>query len=80
MARIARSTRGQMVNFDLLSIKDQLGSLPAPVFVKERRQFIDEKEGLVRKQVNNIVDEHGNVSSTGNFSDALLAAAELIKK
>jgi hypothetical protein len=46
MAKHARSARGDIVDFDLLAIKDQLASRPVPVGVDKRRKFIDEKDGL----------------------------------
>ena len=46
MSRKAQSARGELVDFDLLSIKDQLASKPVPVGVNQRRKFIDEKDGL----------------------------------
>ena len=42
----ARSALGEIVDFDLLTIKDQLASRPTPVGVDKRRRFIDEKDGL----------------------------------
>ena len=46
MSRIARSARGEMVDFDLLAIANQLAAAPPPVTVGQRRAFIDEKEGI----------------------------------
>lgn len=41
-----RSARGDVVNFELLMIKQQLASAPVPKQVEERRRFIDEKDGV----------------------------------
>lgn len=49
MSRQARSARGEIVNFDLLSIKQQLATLPVPVGVDQRRKFVDEKDGVKTK-------------------------------
>lgn len=49
MPRIVRSARGQMVDFDLIAIANQLASAPPPVSVNDRRQFIDEKDGIKAK-------------------------------
>ena len=49
MSKRARSARGELVDFDLLAIKQQLASKPVPVSVDERRKFIDEKDGLKSK-------------------------------
>lgn len=73
MSRV-RSARGETVNFELIAIKQQLASAPVPVGVKDRRRFIDEKDGIRVKQV------HGAVSQPAQVSDALAlgiqAAAE----
>ncbi len=49
MPKIARSARGQSVDFDLLAIKQQLANRPAPITVNQRRQFIDERDGVKRE-------------------------------
>lgn len=49
MSRQARSARGEIVNFDLLSIKQQLATVPVPVGVDQRRKFVDEKDGVKTK-------------------------------
>lgn len=51
MTRKARSARGELVDFDLLAIKEQLATTPVPVGVDQRRRFIDEKEGIKTKEV-----------------------------
>lgn len=51
MSRKARSARGELVDFDLLAIKEQLATTPVPVGVDQRRRFIDEKEGIKTKEV-----------------------------
>lgn len=51
MSKKARSARGELVDFDLLAIKQQLATTPVPVGVNQRRKFIDEKDGLKTKQV-----------------------------
>ena len=42
MAKV-RSARGEMVDFDLLKIKEQIASSPKPTEVKQRENFIDKK-------------------------------------
>ncbi len=49
MAKKARSARGEVVDFDLLAIKQQLALAPVPVGVDQRRKFIDEKDGIKTK-------------------------------
>ena len=46
MSKKARSARGDVVDFDLLAIKEQLATTPVPVSVNQRRKFIDEKDGI----------------------------------
>lgn len=50
MSRVTRSARGEAVNFDLLTIKQQLASTPAPVNVSARRNFIDERDGIRNRE------------------------------
>ena len=60
MTAKARSARGTVVDFDPLSIKQQLATKPVPVGVSARRQFIDEKDGLKIKEsfiVHPVIDE-----------------------
>ena len=43
--------RGEIVDIDLLKIKQQMASAPKPMDVKEREQFVDKKiRRRVRKQ------------------------------
>jgi hypothetical protein len=56
MSRKARSARGEIVDFDLLAIKQQLAATPVPVSVDARRKFIDEKDGLKAKTATPIPD------------------------
>lgn len=46
MGQLARSARGQMIDFELLAIKQQLASSPAPRAVEERKQAIAVKDGV----------------------------------
>lgn len=59
MPRIVRSARGEMVDFDLIAIANQLAAAPPPVSVNERRQFIDDKDGIKpsKKLVDAIPDQ-----------------------
>lgn len=43
MAKVAKSARGESVNFDLLRIKEAIASAPKPTEVKTRENFIDQK-------------------------------------
>lgn len=51
MSKQARSARGDLVDFDLLAIKQQLATAPIPVSVDQRRRFVDEKDGIKTKPV-----------------------------
>jgi hypothetical protein len=46
MTSSIRSARGDYVDFELLAIKAQLASKPVPKPVVERREAIEEKEGV----------------------------------
>lgn len=50
MPRLVRSARGEIVDFDLIAIANQLASAPPPVTVGDRRLFIDEKDGVKQKK------------------------------
>lgn len=51
MGRQIKSARGQAVDFDVLSIKQQLASVVEPTSVSARRDFIDMRDGLKVKRV-----------------------------
>lgn len=46
MAKLVRSARGDLVDFELLAIKAQLASTPVPRPVEERKQAIDARDGV----------------------------------
>lgn len=46
MGQKIRSARGELIDFELLAIKQQLASAPVPKVVEERKQAIDEKDGI----------------------------------
>ena len=50
MGKFARSARGSIVDFDLLEIKNTLNSVPQPISVDQRRQFINDKDGVSTKK------------------------------
>ena len=57
MGKFARSARGAVVNFDELEIKQALKSVPPPVSVDQRRQFINDKDGISAKKAAQIQGE-----------------------
>lgn len=44
MSKKARSARGEVVDFDLIAIREQLASKPPTIDVDIRRQYVDAKE------------------------------------
>ena len=57
MGKFARSARGSVVNFDEIEIKQALKSVPPPVSVDQRRQFINDKDGVSAKKAAQISGE-----------------------
>lgn len=56
MAKPVKSAKGQLVDFDLLKIKQQMASAPKPTNVKAREDFIDQKfKRRLKKLKNDIV-------------------------
>lgn len=55
MSKKIRSAKGTMVDFDLLAIKQQMASQPAPVNVEAREKFIDRK--LRRRKAKNVKND-----------------------
>ena len=49
MSQLAKSARGQILDFELLAIKQQLASAPVPKAVKDRKQAIDTKGESLKK-------------------------------
>ena len=43
MAKVARSARGEMVDFDVIMIKNELASAPPSIQVAARQDFIENK-------------------------------------
>ena len=62
MGRFARSARGALVNFDEMEIKQALMSAPPPVSVDQRRQFINEKDGVSAKKAAQLAEASGIAS------------------
>ena len=44
MSKTVRTARGELVDFDLIKIKDQLSKASQSIEVAKRQQFIDNKE------------------------------------
>ena len=54
MPRRVRSAKGEVIDFDLLKIKEQIASRPPTTDVKKREDFIDRK---LRRRVKRIKKE-----------------------
>ena len=76
MAKKARSARGEIVDFDLLAIKQQLATTPVPVGVNARRKFIDEKDGIKTRE-NFIVSPAAPAAAADTSSPLDVAKAAL---
>lgn len=56
-AKRARSAKGEIVDFDILAIQQQLANNPAPTTVQARRNFIDKKEGAKHQRIGTITPD-----------------------
>lgn len=74
MSKTARSARGDVVDFDLLAIKQQLALKPVPVSVDQRRKFIDERDGLKTRRVE--AEVAAPIDMDGPLAMAAIAAQE----
>jgi hypothetical protein len=74
MSKKARSARGDVVDFDLLTIKQQLADAPIPVGATHRRKFIDEKDGFKNRTVQSI--EQLELPPVSSLPSALTFGAE----
>lgn len=46
MPKLVRSAKGQVIDFELLAIKQQLANSPIPKVVEDRQHAIDLKDGV----------------------------------
>ena len=56
MGKKVRSARGEIVDFDLMKIKEQIASAPTPLEVKARQNFIENRMKRRIKKAQNAVD------------------------
>lgn len=86
MAKLARSARGEVIDFDVLAIIAAIAKAPVPGVVQARREFIDEKDGVRSRGRQQIltepstppVEEH--ITTTADVNDAMalsMAAVEI---
>ena len=52
MSQKIRSAKGEMVDFDLLKIKESIASGPKPISVEAREEFVDKK---LRRRLKKVV-------------------------
>jgi hypothetical protein len=65
---IVRSAKGELVDFDLLRIKQQIATTPQTSTVAARQTFIDNKmKRRIKKQVQEVVD--GSVVANSDTSN-----------
>lgn len=77
MERKARSLRGELVNFDLFAIKEQMSEAPITTTIKQREKFIDMKKRRgTRKILNNMVADMETVEETGVEAETEALASE----
>jgi hypothetical protein len=78
MARFTRSARGDVIDFELLSIKASLAAAPAPKSVEQRKKAIDAKDGIKTTVAPDLSDEMLAVSADGARASSV--AGKQIKK
>jgi hypothetical protein len=61
MGKKVRSMRGELIDWDLATVKNQMKDKPAPVNVKNRQDFIDAK---LRRRVKKVKDQLGQLESS----------------
>lgn len=54
--RKVRSAKGEIVDFDLIDIKQQMANIPTHVSVALRQQYIDEKTTKAKRQAAEVPD------------------------
>lgn len=65
MSRTVKSARGDLVDFDLLKIKQQIASAPKPTNVKAREDFIDQKfKRRLKKLKRDVIDTVSKTDTT----------------
>lgn len=78
MGKKVRTMRGEILDWDLASVKNQMAKKPAPLNVKERQDFIDSK---LRRRVKRVKDQIHELQSTKvdrKIAEAPVAEQELI--
>lgn len=82
MGRKIRSARGEMVDLDLLKIKEQIAAAPAPIDVQRRSDFIERKMRRRLKKATmetvDTLDVEPNLPNEHGFDDEDIDDTELM--
>lgn len=73
MAKKVRSARGEMVDFDLLKIKEQMASAPPPTDVRARQDFIEKR---MRRRIKRVPPPAPKIKNTEVAVDPKMPATE----
>lgn len=79
MARVTRSNRGEVVDFDLLELKQKINSAPKTEKVVERERFIDKKRRRTSgaRKINQMLGEQ---AENQRYAKEMIDAARAAKK
>lgn len=83
MASLGTSARGESVDFDILYIKQQLTSKPVVIGVNERRNFIDNKDGV--KTINKTISTEprnamASINPNSELGDMMAASQTAVQE
>jgi hypothetical protein len=79
MSKIVRSARGELIDFELLAIKQQLAAAPVPKVVEQRKAAIDAKDGVKTDVAPDLqLDDMLAIGATGAKASA--AAGKQLKR
>lgn len=73
MPKIVRTARGEMVDFDLIRIKQQLADAPAPTEVRERENFVERRlKRKLKQRATSLVEQPAAVEPVGEVVETKL--------
>ena len=64
-----RSAKGELVDFDVLKIKEQMASAPPPAAVRARRDFVDQRLRRRLKTIKTPVSSQLKLPETEDFTN-----------
>lgn len=77
MPKIVRTARGEMVDFDLIRIKQQLANAPAPTEVRERENFVERRlKRKLKQRAASLVEQPAAAEPEGEVVEAKLEPVE----